>query len=512
MPSKQDSHKSMYTEEEFETSQRIAHIGNWLWDVGKDRLISCSREYARIHGVSLNDIHQHMTNLMTKIVHQEDVERLKQIFQDSDDENKGYEIEYRIIRPDGEIRYVVECGEPCRTEDSTVLGQRGTLQDITERKLHDLDRLRSEEELELAQHISNVGSYRMDFRADVMISFSDQMARIYGMSAEEIYAMDDQYLAMAIHDEDRERVIGFYRNARFNEYTGVGETLFDIEYRIFRADGEMRYINERTNVPKVSEGKVTELVGTMQDITERKLAEVELKQLQQDKIRDERLTTLGKMTAIVSHELRNPLGAMRPSLYLLQKNLPTEDKRLIGAFERLDRNINRCDQIIDQMLDFTRIHKIDTQLLDLDDWLAQELDEMEVPDGISVERDFGLNHKMIGFDPSRLRRALINIYDNACQAMLEEVSQGIRTAEMHMLIKTQATEQRIELIVSDSGPGINDEVLPHIFEPLYSTKGFGVGLGLPTVQLTMQQHDGDVEVFAAEPHGTRIIMWLPLTE
>ena len=200
------------------------------------------------------------------------------------------------------------------------------------------------------------------------------------------------------------------------------------------------------------------------------------------------------------------LGAMRPSLYLLQKRLPTDDVRLIAAFERLDRNIDHCDHIIDQMLDFTRIQGIDRQELDFDAWIVEELDELEIPDGVNAIRQLGLANKKFSFDPERLRHALINVYDNACQEMLGEDSQPSETVDMPLLVKTQTSNQRIEIVVSDTGPGIPEDVLPRIFEPP------GVGLGLATIRQALQQHDGDVEVLTREGGCTSIVLWLPLPE
>ena len=204
------------------------------------------------------------------------------------------------------------------------------------------------------------------------------------------------------------------------------------------------------------------------------------------------------------------LGAMRPSLYLLQKRLPTDDVGLIAAFERVDRNIDHCDHIIDQMLDFTRIQRIDRQELDLDAWIVEELDELKIPDGVNAIRQLGLANKKFSFDPERLRRALINVYDNACQAMFGDDSQPSETVDMQLLVKTQTSNQRIEIVVSDTGPGIPEDVLPRIFESLYSTKGYRVGPGLGTVQQALQQHNGDVEVLTAEGRGTSMVLWLPL--
>ena len=233
---------------------------------------------------------------------------------------------------------------------------------------------------------------------------------------------------------------------------------------------------------------------------------------QEDLLRQERLATLGQLTATVSHELRNPLGAMRPSLYIIRKRLPLEDIRLQQAIERVERGITRCDHIIDELLDFTRIDTLHRQPISLDIWLGELLDEQTVPEGISLHRKFALPEVMLSIDPDRLRRAVINVYDNACQAMTSEVESRPAHLDACLTVTTQATAGRVELTFIDNGPGIPSDVLPKVFEPLFSTKNFGVGLGLPTVKQIMQQHEGGLEIDTEVGRGTRIVLWLPLSQ
>lgn len=235
-----------------------------------------------------------------------------------------------------------------------------------------------------------------------------------------------------------------------------------------------------------------------------------IKNMERELVQKERLVTLGQLAATVSHELRNPLGAMRPSLYILQKNLPADNERLNTAFDRLDRNIDRCDNIIDQMLNFTRIEGAGRQRLNINQWLAEQLDELNPPKGITVKREFDLGDEILTFDPEQLRRALVNVYDNACQAMMDNTTQAPIGPNMRLTVKTRINNDRFEINVSDMGLGIPADVLPKIFEPLYSTKGFGVGLGLPTVRQIMQQHNGDIEVLPEQGGGTAMVLWLPV--
>jgi signal transduction histidine kinase len=235
----------------------------------------------------------------------------------------------------------------------------------------------------------------------------------------------------------------------------------------------------------------------------------DLEGAQSELLRKERLATLGQLTATVSHELRNPLGAMRPSLFLIAKKSDTTDHKLMNAIERLDRNIDRCDHIIDELLDFTRARVLESKELSIDSWLSEILKEQSITPGIDVEFRPGMSDAVVQFDDDRLRRALINVIDNACHAMTSETTGKVKE-NSRLIISTRKSNGRLEIIVSDNGEGISGEILPHIFEPLFSTKGFGVGLGMPTIKQIMQQHDGDIEIHSEFGKGTTATLWIPL--
>jgi len=274
-------------------------------------------------------------------------------------------------------------------------------------------------------------------------------------------------------------------------------------------------------------GEIEMFVFTLKDVTEKVQAETELmkhrdhleelvdertralKSAQDELVRKERLATLGQLTATVSHELRNPLGAMRPSLYVIAKKCEKQDGRVQQAIQRLDRNIDRCDHIIDELLDFTRITDLDKQVVRFDMWLESVIDEQLIPKQIRVEKDLSLLDLELAIDTDRLRRVVINVIDNACQAMQDENHQVKDKKNARLHIKTCGDDDRITISISDTGTGISDAVLGKIFEPLFSTKGFGVGLGMPTVKQIMEQHEGGVEIDSALGKGTTVTLWLP---
>jgi len=263
----QDVTDSRRIEAELEAAQRIAKVGSYRWSKERDRLLTCSSEYARIYGMTVEQILTSSDQHLLGTVHPDDVERVEEAYERANVVDGGYEIEFRLLRPDGEVRYVAELGDVSVRRDGKVIEQLGTLQDVTKSK-------RIEAELDEAQRISNVGSYRTDFVNDILVSFSPQLARIYGLSADD-FDPNNPFMLEIVHPEDRELVDSTYQKARLSEAGQAGEFLFEIEYRVMRADGEVRNILERADIAKVTDGKVTEVIGTLQDVTERKQVEFE---------------------------------------------------------------------------------------------------------------------------------------------------------------------------------------------------------------------------------------------
>ena len=268
-------------------------------------------------------------------------------------------------------------------------------------------------------------------------------------------------------------------------------------------------------------------LGVYRDITEKKITEDELEKYrhhleelveertrklndaQDELVRKERLATLGQLTATVSHELRNPLGAIRPSIYVIRNKVPQGDAKLKRALDRIDRNIERCDHIIDELLDFTRIKELNLTHIDLNSWLRKLINEQHINNNIKIIYELSDKTPRIDVDEDRLRRAIINVVENACQAMLEPYERDTVIKNAQLGISTQIDGERILITISDNGCGISEDTMPHIFEPLFSTKGFGVGLGMPTVKQIITQHGGTINIDTAADKGTHISLSLP---
>lgn len=232
----------------------------------------------------------------------------------------------------------------------------------------------------------------------------------------------------------------------------------------------------------------------------------ELEKAQQELLIKEKFSVLGQLTAIVSHELRNPLGTIRSSSYVVKHGLKPVDARMIRALERIERNVIRCDSIIEELLDYTRETKIQLKPEHFTAWLKNFLQAYECPPTIILSLELN-NEALVMMDTEHFRRVVVNIMDNAvqCFEQMEELNKKIIT------IKTEIIGEKLLFSVADNGPGIAPEDMNHLFEPLFSTKSFGIGLGLAIVKDITVQHNSEITIDTDQTKGTCFTIHLPIS-
>ncbi|MBE9534264.1 MAG: HAMP domain-containing histidine kinase [Proteobacteria bacterium] len=216
------------------------------------------------------------------------------------------------------------------------------------------------------------------------------------------------------------------------------------------------------------------------------------------------MVTLGQLTATVSHELRNPLGTIQAAIFSiddsLEKNEPQQASR---SLELAERSINRCVSIIEELNSYARVKKMDISEASLDDWLKAIINEQIIPESVQVELDLSCDAR-VHFDQGKLQQVLTNLINNSVHALQDERSNGSL-----LQISTRLLDSMYEIRVCDNGVGMPEVIKEKIFEPLFSTKGFGVGLGMVIVKNIIEQHHGNIHIGSKEGEGTIVTLLLP---
>jgi signal transduction histidine kinase len=221
-------------------------------------------------------------------------------------------------------------------------------------------------------------------------------------------------------------------------------------------------------------------------------------------LQQERLSLLGRLTSSLAHELRNPLSTIRNTVHAIGEAAAAKGFDIARQMNRVHRTIDRCDGIIGDLLDYASTRDTVPSPIRLDPWLAEVLNDQKVPQGILVERRFGAPHAVVSIDPDRLRSAIVKVFENALEVLVETPGLTVR----RIVVSTEIGD-RVEIAITDTGPGIPPDILPRVFEPLFSTRSFGTGLGLATAKQIVENHGGDIAVARGPEGGARVVIRLP---
>ena len=258
-----------------DATEQIASIGHCEWDYENNRIRSCSDGYARIFGQTVEEVleSQSSWDRVLEWLHPEDRDHYLQSY-NSQRQSGSHEVEYRIVRLDGEIRHIYETGTVEFDADGVAVAAFGLLQDITERKLYQQELENRDALAQQVESITDVGHFIFDLVEESYIYLSTGFARIHGVTVDEYASMinsraDD---VEDLHPEDYDRVVDVYEHHR--QY---GED-FSIEYRIYRSDGAVRWIREQGTAVSGASGEQRQSIGVIQDITEQKNVERDLRE------------------------------------------------------------------------------------------------------------------------------------------------------------------------------------------------------------------------------------------
>jgi len=520
-------------------AQQIANVGSFERDLRTGKVF-WSEETYRIIGRASSTPPLARDELLAMVIHPEDRATYEAGMIASENGENPDPVEYRIIRPDGGVRWIHTVSTTILDEQGQPSRRIGTYQDVTEKheaedRLNKLaDELRHQKEhLASAQRISRTGSIDRHLRTGEAV-WSEEARRIFGLVPDSPTPTREEFVAL-FHPEDRAKFLTLLAAAEGGQLTDP------IECRVIRPDGAIRWVRNISDAIFDDGGKPIRRIGTFQDVTEmheaqqrqRHLEEslraaleageqsrlevqasnlelesrveertTQLRSAQQELVKKERLSTLGQLTATVAHELRNPLSAIRNTIFAVEETAKAQGLSLERPLARMDRSIRRCEHIIADLLDFTRLRQLKLTSVALDEWLNGVIEEQVVPNGMMLECRLNARGLNLPLDVDRFRQVLINLIENAAQAI-----DGSESAERRITVSTSATPFP-EIKVEDTGPGIGPDALPKVFEPLFSTKSFGTGLGLPTVKQIVEQHGGSISIKSEVGRGTVVSITL----
>jgi signal transduction histidine kinase len=221
-----------------------------------------------------------------------------------------------------------------------------------------------------------------------------------------------------------------------------------------------------------------------------------------------RVGVLRQVASTVSHELRNPLAAIKTSVAVLRQADDRRGGEAASTFGRIERTIERCTRIIMSLVDYTHLEDIDRKSVEIDMWVSEWAARQKLSDGIALEFE-PASAVIVDVDPERLGQTLDNLLANAAHALTAANWEAPDGHVPRITVRTQADGDQVRLSVADNGCGIPAENLPRIFEPLFTTKNFGVGLGLSMVKEIVEIHGGSVAVTSAVNKGTTFTITIP---
>jgi len=312
-----------------------------------------------------------------------------------------------------------------------------------------------------------------------------------------------------VHPEDRERAAGIY-------WDGIGKGQgFTMEARFLRArDGAYRWHLNRAVAVRDSEGNILRFVGTSTDVHDWRQAQEELHNMQAELAHTTRVLTMGELTASIAHEVNQPLGAIVASAGACERWLaatPPQMEKARRALERIVNDGRRAGEVIKRIRALMKRQAPQKEWLEINEAIREVIAIAQHQlrrNDILVETRLAEGLPLVRGDRVQLQQVLLNLIVNAIEAM-----SGIDERRRELTIVSDADgPEAVAVEVRDSGTGVDPERAAHLFEPFYTTKSEGLGIGLSISRTIVEAHGGHLSAATNVPHGAVFRFSVPLEE
>jgi PAS domain S-box-containing protein len=478
--------------------ERIAHIGSWAFN---DSGHYWSDELYKIYGLTPRSGAPSVEQYLA-LIHPQDRASMAESIKVMQEQHCGHDLIERIVRPDGQLRYVRAVAVPI-VEHGVFRGFVGTTMDVTEQELLTQELRREQAYLAEAQSLTHAGSWACNLVTREIFHSSDENARLYGFDPVQGPIPFDRYYGSILPED--ERVV----RPRLEYAIGAGED-YDVEFRIRRTDGAIRFLRGIGHHNPSQE--LGEYVGITMDITDQRHAAMEherLRQLEADLAHVNRVNMMGELAAALAHEIKQPIAASVTSANALLRWLahdPPDLDRARATAARIEQDANRAADVINSLQTFYRRGTtLKREIVDL----KNVIKEMAVLLGTEASRysiriDTELDNDIpkLRVDRVQLQQVLMNLMLNAIEAMKDS------GGELHIRSRLNP-EGWLLVSISDTGEGLPEEWTEEMFDPFRTTKPQGTGMGLTITRSIVESYGGRVWATANQGAGATFHFLLP---
>lgn len=422
------------------------------------------------------------------------------------------EREYLINNKNGDSRWVHETLQYVRKVDGSLEKIRGAIFDITKSRESELALYESERRhndfLESLEDIV----WRVDVNERKLSYANSSVERVYGIPIAEFYNNSNMWFEM-VHPEDRERVSEYSAN--------MATSTQDIEYRIVRRDGEVRWVYDRPAIMKDKSGNVTHVGGVMSDITRQKVAEMEKEELARQLTQAQKMDAIGQLAAGIAHDFNNILAAiMGNSSYGM--SIVDENSPGYLPLKEIMKVSHVAKNLISKLLSFARENRPDITRVSIHSVVSDLMDLLSVtkPRDVQIYTELASEIPSLFVDRTQIMQSMLNICNNARDAMPDggklTIKAGVKKVSKTMAEKIHnlSAGNYCLLEISDTGHGIPNEIVNKIFDPFFTTKDVdkGTGLGLSVTMGIINANGGHITVDSNRGEGTTFRIYLPLAD
>jgi PAS domain S-box-containing protein len=489
-------------------AEKLTHTGSWAWDPRAQKVLYCSEEMFRIFGLDPRESLPTRENFRQRI-HPEDCDWVKKEFERSLRERVDTFAEYRVLLIDGTVRHINASGHPVIDEHGELIEFVGTAVDVTERKRAELERRRLASLVEQAADLMAIS----DLSGGTPIYLNKAGLKMVGFDS-----WEEAKVRRGIHyifPADRQ----FVDEVLWPTVLEKGSWSGEMRFRHFKSGDPIPVLYSAFRIDDPKTGQPVNVGNVCRDITDRKRAEEKLRASEQrlldaqmELARVTRLTALGELTASIAHEVNQPLAAVvanaEACLRWLKREIPDLDAACRSVEWIIDDG-NRASEVIRRVRALANKTDIEKAPLDINDvtreviaLVQRELSSHQV----SLRMELAPALPRILGDRVQLQQVIINLVMNGIEAMRSVTD---RPPEL-VILSRQDESQQVLLSVTDCGIGISTENADRLFNPFFTTKSGGMGMGLSICRSIIEAHEGRLWATANLPHGATFQFALPM--